>query len=515
MAAPYRVPMRRVRAVLGVLVLLAVPLVGVVISAALMGAGAAVLGLSGGADTGTNGGTVASGGGKLFVFLVALGLVMLAVTFAGLSRALRSTPVTAGVPLTRDRAPELWSIVDFVAARVGVPVPAEIRLIPEVNAAVAEQTRWLGLRRGHRVLLVGQPLLAGLSVGSMAAVIAHELGHLTNGDTSWGAFAKRGTVAIAHIRDSFESGSLQYRLYSGLLRLFFRISQSEQRRLEFGADRAAAMATGPAVLADVLRRTPGIDAAWQGFLARVEEVTGAAGALPPDLGAGFVAYLGEPSVQEFIAAIAQRPEERTDPLDSHPSTAQRLAALQGLPATDVRLDQRSALVLLDPNMVAEFYRSLVAAPEPGRPVADWPELITRGDAEIDLRAARSVLATAERLTGQPGATPRTVVSMVEQGHAAHLAGALSDAGGPVDVSPGSRGARLLAAALHSLARAAVTAAGGHRYVHHWPGPKVVAPDGSPLAVRAGPDDTYAVGVLRSVPQDFAPPPAARQPVGSR
>jgi hypothetical protein len=275
------------------------------------------------------------------------------------------------------------------------------------------------------------------------------------------------------------------------------------------------MVTGPAVLADALRRSPGVDGAWRGFLDRVGDVTSASNALPPDLGAGFVAYLAEPTVQRFIADVAGRPDDRTDSLDSHPSITQRVVALHGLPATDGRSDHRSALVLLDRSTVAELDRWTLARPGADRPVLDWPELITRGDAEIDMNAARSVLAAAERLTGEPGATPRTLVALVDRGHAAHLAGALSGAGGPIDVSPGSRGARLLAAALHSVARAVAAATGGYRYAFRWPGPEVVAPDGSPLPVRAGPADLYTADVLRSLPPDFVPPSAAPRPAAAR
>jgi len=60
----------------------------------------------------------------------------------------------------------------------------------------------------------------------------------------------------------------------------------------------------------------------------VQELTDATGAMPPDLAAGFGAYLAEPSVQRFIAAIADRPDDEVRPLDSHPATARRLAVLR-------------------------------------------------------------------------------------------------------------------------------------------------------------------------------------------
>jgi Zn-dependent protease with chaperone function len=97
-----------------------------------------------------------------------------------------------GVPVSPREQPRLWALVVDVAAETGTRPPDEIRLVPAVNAAVAEQTRLLGLRSGSRRLLIGIPLLAGLTQGQLAAVIAHEMGHYGNGDTRLGPITYRG-----------------------------------------------------------------------------------------------------------------------------------------------------------------------------------------------------------------------------------------------------------------------------------------------------------------------------------
>jgi hypothetical protein len=61
-------------------------------------------------------------------------------------------------------------------------------------------------------------------------------------------------------------------------------------------------------------------------------------------------------VQQFIADIAARPDDEVRPLDSHPSTARRLTVLRDLPATNIRPDSRPAVVLLNPDVVADLYR---------------------------------------------------------------------------------------------------------------------------------------------------------------
>src|SRR5690242_12354839 len=64
-----------------------------------------------------------------------------------------------GVAVGRGDEPVLWQTVEELAARVGTRPPNEIRLVAEVNAAVREDTSWLGLRAGRRVMYVGLPLL--------------------------------------------------------------------------------------------------------------------------------------------------------------------------------------------------------------------------------------------------------------------------------------------------------------------------------------------------------------------
>src|SRR5207244_3243782 len=74
--------------------------------------------------------------------------------------------------------------------------PDEVRLVPEVNAAVMEQASLLGLQSGKRSMMIGLPLLAGMSVGELRSVLAHELGHYGGGHTKLSALTYRAKVAL-------------------------------------------------------------------------------------------------------------------------------------------------------------------------------------------------------------------------------------------------------------------------------------------------------------------------------
>ncbi|WP_431676531.1 M48 family metallopeptidase [Kitasatospora sp. KL5] len=78
-------------------------------------------------------------------------------------RAGRLGPVPNAVAVTPEEQPELWEQVRAAAEVTGERPPDELYLVAEVNAAVAEQTRLLGLLPGRRRMLLGVPLLAGPS----------------------------------------------------------------------------------------------------------------------------------------------------------------------------------------------------------------------------------------------------------------------------------------------------------------------------------------------------------------
>lgn len=79
--------------------------------------------------------------------------------------------------LSRDRAPELFALVDDVAAAIGAPTPHIIGVDGDSNAYAGTA----GVRR-RRVLCLGLPLWGSLPAQERVALLGHELGHFVNGD---------------------------------------------------------------------------------------------------------------------------------------------------------------------------------------------------------------------------------------------------------------------------------------------------------------------------------------------
>lgn len=84
-----------------------------------------------------------------------------------------------GRPVTRAEAPELFSVLDSLRAELRSQPFHQVLIEPVCNAAVVQVPRLgvFGWQRNY--LLIGLPLLDGLSRDEMRAVLAHEFAHLS------------------------------------------------------------------------------------------------------------------------------------------------------------------------------------------------------------------------------------------------------------------------------------------------------------------------------------------------
>lgn len=271
-------------------------------------------------------------------------------------------PYRRGVPLggaeiTPHAQPALFAELRAVARAVGEPLPRQVALTEEANASVAEVPDVLGSER-RRVLHLGLPLLRILTVGELRALLAHELGHF-HGEHHAGPRMRRAQLAmrvtVLELQNLIERAwllALPLSALSAPFRLiawaFLRVSLAISREQERHADQIAIEVAGGAALIGMLRKLHLAELAlarYRQHLAPLLE----RGLLPP-LGEGFSRYLASDEAAHFGGRWLRRCEERgATAEDSHPSTAERIAAAERRLAAAplLRDSQQPAISLVD------------------------------------------------------------------------------------------------------------------------------------------------------------------------
>ncbi|MGW4702584.1 M48 family metallopeptidase [Streptomyces sp. NPDC004285] len=349
-----------------------------------------------------------------------------------------------GVPVTDAEEPRLWAAVRDLAGLVGTRAPDEIRLTADMNAAVTEDARLLGLRGGTRRLYLGLPLVAGLSEARLRAVLAHELGHYAHSDTRLSGITERSRLHVARTVGRFEERSglkiakerarqerrsarrvargrtarevdttgvgfsyrAMARIYSAYGRFCMRATQSGSRRQEIAADLAAARVAGRDATASALRALPALDTAQEFYLDSYATLGVEFGMLPPrgEVFGGIRHLLGA-RAGELAGMRADLPAEPATPYDSHPPTAERVAAIEALP-DDGRAaeEERPAFGLFaSPEEALRAVEDATLTPEALRMRRlDWPDLVHEAMTAKYVRDTEQLRAALATPTGPDG-----------------------------------------------------------------------------------------------------------------
>jgi len=160
--------------------------------------------------------------GRVQGWLLMLVLACASLLFS-LLRALWMKPeAPRGLPVTERDAPRLFALIDKLQRKTGAPRPDQVLLDGELNAAVWQQPR-LGLLGWHRNhLVIGLPLMMGLSTRQLGAVIAHEFGHLRGAHGKLGQWIYRTRRSWYLLAAARERASLGGNVADLALAFFFR-----------------------------------------------------------------------------------------------------------------------------------------------------------------------------------------------------------------------------------------------------------------------------------------------------
>lgn len=136
--------------------------------------------------------------GKLLILMILPAFLMLKASFKVLFSRF-DKPV--GTELTPAQAPALWQKIKSLETALAGPKISHVLLTHDINAAIIQYPRFGLFGWETNYLMLGLPLLQGLTEGEAMAVIAHEYGHLSGDHSRWSGFIYRLRSTWARLHD--------------------------------------------------------------------------------------------------------------------------------------------------------------------------------------------------------------------------------------------------------------------------------------------------------------------------
>jgi Zn-dependent protease with chaperone function len=394
-------------------------------------------------------------------------------------RTLRAKPEEpSGLPLRPDQAPHLWQMVHELAGVVRTRMPDEIRIVPEVNAAVVEHSRLLGLIGGRRLLYIGLPLLQVFTLDQLRSVVAHELGHYSGRHTRFAAVAYRGRMAIGGTIGRLGPYNVVGWAFRAYARLYLLVDSAVVRRQELEADQASVLVAGRSAAAGALREVPVLDAAWDFYLSTYVEAGWELGYAPDDLFGGFRALV-DARKAELDELRSRAPSRDGSIWDTHPPIPDRIAAIGRTPEPATYRDGRPAALLL-PDLAGigrQLQQATVRVGE--RTVLPWPQFTAATLAMRLQRQADGIFRSIARTVHAPEVNLPMVLDLIAAGRAGEIAEPL------FPDNTRREAASLFAGPLEVLFQLAAVRSGVAGFLHSWSGPAtlVAARNSEPIDLR--------------------------------
>lgn len=305
----------------------------------------------------------------LYITPIMAGAMVVCIMLGSLAPS-RSRPRIRAYPLARVEHPLIYAYVDKLCEIMGAPPPVRIELSPDANASASFDHDGLWFVRRRLVLTIGATLVSGMTRRELTGVIAHELGHFTQGVgmrstrlvSSINAWFLRVVYQRGAVDDLIEDmqdsqwwalvllGSVTALLVH-LVRLFIRgVASGAQlataamlRRMEFAADRCEARVAGSAA---AVRAAARIEELTAGFASAVEiaELEGARMRLPSDL--SLLAKEIAPALERDATGFIRGHYDKPSLWASHPPTGERVRAMLALEEPGIVLSDGPAVKLL-------------------------------------------------------------------------------------------------------------------------------------------------------------------------
>lgn len=332
--------------------------------------------LNGGGIVGLGGRVV--GRASLFVLLIQLVLLLAPIVTGALVTLLmigalipsRGGGHRPGYVLAPIEQPLLYAYVNRLCDIMGAPRPVRIELTSDANASASFDGDWAWLVRRKMVLTLGMTLMQGMRRRELTGVIAHELGHFTQGvgmrSTRIVGAINAWFYRVVHRRgavDDVVESMLEVEFWAiSLLGMLVAIAMTLVRwvvlaiasvsrlatmallrRMEFAADRCHARVSGSAAFASGFARIIELDEGYHKAI-EVAQMESAQSRLPEDFAdlAVKISPKAERDANGFLSGF----QESGSVWSTHPPTDERVDAALRADEAGIVLNDGPALKLL-------------------------------------------------------------------------------------------------------------------------------------------------------------------------
>jgi Zn-dependent protease with chaperone function len=282
---------------------------------------------------------------------------------------MRPTLRIKGRLLSADEAPELYRQLTQLRQKLQVSGRMQVMLDDSFGASAIESRGIFGLFGIRSVLMLGVPMLAVLDRQQVLAIIAHEFGHFSRRHGRMGHWLYRARVGwlefAQHVGDSdlvIDKAAIGYARW--FVPFFSVRCFVHSRRCEYEADSDAALAAGNGPLAQALTRIAVLSHLWDRGLSRFIRSWQRASAEPPaNFHERFAELAQSQSPSQLNAWLNEALAERVSWIDTHPTLAERLAAIAQPPDLAMTGSSAGAELLGTqwPAILAEFDSQWVQA----------------------------------------------------------------------------------------------------------------------------------------------------------
>jgi Zn-dependent protease with chaperone function len=243
-------------------------------------------------------------------------------------------PKPEGYRLRPSDAPRLFELVSRIRTATKGPKVHKILLTDELNAAILQRPR-LGMFGWYEnYLIIGLPLLHGLSPDEVRAVIAHEFGHLSGKHSAFSGWIYRVRQTWFQVLSNAEkhrrhAGDFLQRIFNWYVPYFSAYSFVLARATEFEADRCSVVLSGRqnaarALINVELKQRALHEEHWPEFYRGADTQ-----AEPPEaVFSSMLEALRRPLTPDKAQMwFAQSLTQRHDYADTHPALGDRLEAI--------------------------------------------------------------------------------------------------------------------------------------------------------------------------------------------